>query len=69
MGDRYEISLTCPYCGFYDEDVYYAPSCGFLTMKCQKCGNESMIVMGFVAKKATKKEIEKMYKEEGFGRH
>jgi hypothetical protein len=38
MGDRYIISVTCPRCDTADDDCYYAPSCGFLTHKCEKCG-------------------------------
>ncbi len=39
MGDRYFLEITCPNCGFHDDDdVYYAPTCGFLKWKCQKCG-------------------------------
>ncbi len=38
MGDRYFLQLTCPKCGFFDDDVYYAPTCGFVDWKC-KCGH------------------------------
>ena len=38
MGDRYILEQTCPKCGFYDDDVYYAPTCGFTEWKCKKCG-------------------------------
>lgn len=39
MGNRYFLEITCPQCGFYDDDVYYAPTCGFTDWKCQKCGH------------------------------
>lgn len=38
MGERYFLEITCPQCGFHDDDVYYAPTCGFIDWKCQKCG-------------------------------
>jgi hypothetical protein len=36
MGDRYFITVKCE-CGHVENDVYYAPTCGFTTYKC-KCG-------------------------------
>lgn len=39
MGTRYLLSVECPKCKIIDDDVYYAPTCGFLTFKC-KCGYE-----------------------------
>ena len=38
MGTRYLLTVTCPVCGFFDDDVYYAPTCGFLTWECG-CGH------------------------------
>jgi len=38
MGDRYIIEVICPECGVEDEDVYYAPTCGFNTHECSGCG-------------------------------
>jgi transposase-like protein len=38
MGDRYILTVTCPDCGFTDEDVYYAPTCDFVDWNCPKCG-------------------------------
>ena len=38
MGDRYILTVTCPKCGTVNNDVYYAPTCGFLTYKCN-CDN------------------------------
>ena len=38
MGDRYYISVVCENCGFNEDDVYYAPTCGFIEWTCQKCG-------------------------------
>ena len=40
MGDRYFITVTCPRCGNTDLDVYYAPTCGFTTWECFKCGTK-----------------------------
>jgi len=37
MGDRYYLIVTCN-CGFVEEDVYYAPTCGFTEWKCPACG-------------------------------
>lgn len=37
MGDRYFFLMTCPLCGARN-DVYYAPTCGFLTHTCTNCG-------------------------------
>ena len=37
MGDRYFVRVDCPCCGFSEDDVYYAPTCGFLTLKCPEC--------------------------------
>ena len=38
MGDRYILTVKCD-CGKVDEDVYYAPTCGFTHWKCPNCGN------------------------------
>jgi len=40
MGDRYFLTVKCPKCGTTDTDVYYAPTCGFTTHKCSKCGKK-----------------------------
>lgn len=41
MGDRYYLNPKCPFCGHIeDEEYYYAPTCGFLTHTCEKCGKE-----------------------------
>jgi hypothetical protein len=37
MGDRYFISVRCTKCGVFADDVYYAPTCGFIDHKCE-CG-------------------------------
>lgn len=36
MGDRYILKVICK-CGEIDEDVYYAPTCGFMVWECPKC--------------------------------
>jgi hypothetical protein len=38
MGDRYILTVTCPKCGRVDDDVFYAPTCGFVEHKCP-CGH------------------------------
>ena len=50
MGDRYTMSLPCAECGEINTDVWYAPSSGFDTFKCEHCGTVNDIVMGFVSK-------------------
>ena len=37
MGNRYILTVECPHCGKTNEDVYYAPTCGFTTFRCS-CG-------------------------------
>lgn len=37
MGDRYILTVTCPQCGRVDDDVYFAPTCGFTEHTCA-CG-------------------------------
>jgi len=37
MGDRYIITVKCPTCEHVDNDVYFAPTCGFTNWKCPKC--------------------------------
>jgi len=38
MGDRYFLTVECPKCCYKDDDVYYAPTCGFTEWNCPKCG-------------------------------
>jgi len=37
MGDRYILEVHCPKCNYHDNDVYYAPTCGFINWECPKC--------------------------------
>ena len=37
MGDRYTLEYKCV-CGYFDDDVYYAPTCGFVDWLCPSCG-------------------------------
>ena len=37
MGTRYILTVTCPECGFVDNDVYFAPTCGMTDWKCPEC--------------------------------
>jgi hypothetical protein len=41
MGDRYYLSVRCQECGVTDDDVYYAPTCGFTKHICTDCGYET----------------------------
>lgn len=43
MGDRYELILDCTYCGKQNEDIWYAPTSGSMTFKCEKCGKINFI--------------------------
>ena len=38
MGIREILEVTCPQCGFEDDDVPFAPTCDFVTWKCPECG-------------------------------
>jgi len=37
MGDRYFITVVCPQCDHTEDDVYYAPTCGFTDWHCPQC--------------------------------
>ena len=37
MGDRYILQITCPRCGTKDDEVYFAPTCGFTEWRCPNC--------------------------------
>ena len=50
MGDRYTLSLPCAKCGETDTDMWYAPSSGFDTFKCEFCGTVNDIIIGFKSK-------------------
>ena len=50
MGDRYEGKLRCPYCGESTE-FYYAPSGGFESGECEKCGRDFRIMLKFEGRK------------------
>ena len=50
MGDHYTISLPCMQCKVLNTDVWYAPSSGFDTFKCEYCGTINDIVMIFASK-------------------
>lgn len=39
MGTRYFLTLRCPACKHTEDDVYYAPTCGFVDWTCPKCGH------------------------------
>ena len=58
MGDRFTIhnSLICAYCGFIQEEVYFAESSEVTTHKCEKCGKENKIIQEFYLAKRGKRE-------------
>ena len=37
MGDRFFLTVHCPTCGLTEEEVYYAPTCGFTHWECPNC--------------------------------
>jgi hypothetical protein len=37
MGDRYFLEVSCPECDTFDDDVYFAPTCGFTDWVCPGC--------------------------------
>ena len=37
MGDRWFLTVECPVCGYEDQDVYFAPTCGVKTWRCPGC--------------------------------
>jgi len=45
--------LNCPHCGELNDDVYYAPTCDFITHRCEHCNQVFGIQMGFYAVKTT----------------
>jgi len=44
MGDRYTFNAKCAYCDKLNEEVYFAPTCGFIVHKCESCGKTNKIV-------------------------
>jgi hypothetical protein len=38
MGTRYVLEMECEKCGVVDDDVYFAPTCGFVEWQCI-CGH------------------------------
>ena len=64
MGDRCEMVLGCVYCGKKNEEVYFAPTCGFLTFECDKCGKHNYINSSLKAieiEKATFEDVVKSF--------
>ena len=51
MGTRWILGLNCAHCGKLNDDVYYAPTCGFLNFACEHCGKENGIFENFEARK------------------
>lgn len=40
MGDRYILTIECPKCRCPDNNVYFAPTCGFTDWSCPDCSHE-----------------------------
>lgn len=59
MGDRYILKVICPKCKFKDNEVYYAPTCGFVDWKCPKCQTivDLAEYSGITYEEASNKEI------------
>lgn len=51
MGERYILELGCAHCGEMNENVYFAPSSGLISFKCEVCGQANQIMMMFEATK------------------
>lgn len=49
MGDRYILSLQCNGCNKVNNDVYYAPACGFTSFECYYCGKTNKIGIMFTS--------------------
>jgi len=60
MGDRYEITLDCAYCGTRNEEVWYAPTCGSDIFTCKECNKVNFILFAnpFSAKKLEEVTVE-----------
>lgn len=56
MGSRYISDVVCPYCGRLNEEVYYAPTCGFNWQKCENCGETFNLSFEIVGIKREQKE-------------
>jgi len=59
MGSRWLLELHCAHCGKLNDDVYYAPTCGFLDFKCEYCGKKNDIIENFDAHKPVETKGEK----------
>jgi len=75
LGTRYFLTVSCLQCGRTNNDIYYAPTCGFLTHKCDHCGVEFDIEAQLCERERT--ELRRQQEEhsamiermvEGFGR-
>lgn len=53
-------------CMEIQDEVFYAPSSGYITHTCQDCGVINAIVEGYHLKPITKAEEKKLMKEAGF---
>ena len=65
MGTRYEIPISCAYCGEKQKElVYYSPTANFETFECDNCSETNFITKELTAKKI--KDVTQEDVEEGF---
>ena len=63
MGDRYLITVVCPHCDAIENNIYFAPTCGFTHYVCPKCDIKLDLeeYTGITSKEASnEKEIRKV---------
>jgi hypothetical protein len=63
MGDRYDLTLKCKYCGRLN-DVWYAPTCNSDTFECKDCGSINFINSDLKSQKMEEVTYESI--EDGF---
>ena len=51
MGERIILIRDCIYCGKTNDEIYFAPTCGFFTFKCEKCKKFNFITIDLKVKK------------------
>ncbi len=64
MGTRYYVHLNCAHCNKMNEEIYYAPTCGFVNFHCKVCGKENGIDMNFTATKERNIECDDDWSDE-----
>lgn len=43
MGNRYYLTIHCPWCNHTNEDIYFAPTSEMTSFNCPNCGNRVCI--------------------------